>query len=252
MMHVITVSLEKGKAIMIYLIIPAYNEEKRIAKTLDSFIHFIKEKQKPWHILVVVNGSSDQTERIVFQYVSQFSCISILNVTEKGKGRALKCGFQEALQHKENDVIGFVDADGATGPESFDSLLVTLEQHNKDVVIGSRYMPQKHTKRIWYKAIGREMVYHPLLYALFNVSFYDVQCGAKVFRKEVLQAIVPHLMISGWSIDLELLYLAKKRNFSIMEQSIMWRDQQDSKFTIFGGMIMIFDLFRLRYWHRNR
>lgn len=234
---------------MISIIIPAYNEQSRIARTLEMYVQYAKQHNVSWNLLVVLNGCTDDTEKVVQEYSKKYPIISYIIASGKGKGVAIKEGFLHAL-HQNNTAIGFVDADGATEPKEFHRLCFRLfNQNNVDVVIGSRYMPENNVSRPLYKSIGRTIVYHPLLYFLFGFNFYDIQCGAKVFKRSVIFSIASRVTTPGWSIDPELLYLSKKQGYEIVEVSIMWRDQSESKFTIGAGVKMIADLFRLRYQH---
>lgn len=232
---------------MISIIIPAYNEELRIAKTLQEYANYSKIHNLSWQFLVVLNGCTDNTQWVVQQHARLYPAILYITIKEAGKGRAIKEGFLESLKYK-NSAIGFVDADGAILPEDFHSLCEKLNEYC--VVIGSRYMPEHNVKRPLYKMIGRKIIYHPLLYFLFGFSFYDMQCGAKIFKREVIENIAAQLTATNWSIDPELLYLAKKYHYSILEVPIFWKDQSESKFTVCGGINMIFDLFRLYYIHK--
>jgi len=232
---------------MVSIIIPAYNEESRIAKTLQEYENYNKTHNVSWQFIVVLNGCTDRTENVVKQHARLYSTISYIKIKEKGKGRAIKAGFLEALTLK-NNAIGFIDADGAILPEDFRTLCNKISDY--DVVIGSRYMPESNVKRPLYKMLGRKIVYHPLLYFLFGFSFYDMQCGAKIFKREVVEHIVKNLTATNWSIDPELLYLAKKNHYFILEVPISWQDKAESKFTVCGGINMMFDLFRLYYIHK--
>jgi len=235
---------------MISIIIPAYNEQSRIARTLEAYTQYAKQHNLPWELLVVLNGCTDNTEKIVALYTKKHSNVSCITAPNKGKGTAIKAGFSRTLK-KNSMYIGFVDADCATEPQAFHELYSQLiGTGNPDIVIGSRYMPHKNTSRPFYKSIGRKIVYHPLLYVLFGFNFYDIQCGAKIFKRSAVTAITPHLTTTGWSIDPEILYVAKKQNYTIVEVPIKWSDQKESKFTVGAGIKMVADLFRLRYQHR--
>jgi len=236
---------------MISIIIPAYNEQSRIARTLEVYVEYAKKQNLQWDILVVLNGCIDDTEKVVVSFVKKYQNVSYITATNKGKGVAIKEGFLHALKNKNNKGIGFVDADCATGPSEFHSLCSRLfEARAVDIVMGSRYMPQANVRRPFYKSVGRKIVYHPLLYLLFGFNFYDIQCGAKIFKRFVVESVVSHLMTSDWSIDPEILYLSKKQGYSIVEMPIEWHDQKESKFTVGAGIKMIGDLFWLRYQHR--
>src|ERR1700731_3817193 len=105
----------KKREYMITIIIPAYNEELRIAKTLQEYANYNKIHDLNWQFIIVLNGCTDNTEWVVQQHARLYPAISYITIEEKGKGRAIKAGFLESLKH-ENYAIGFIDADGAILP----------------------------------------------------------------------------------------------------------------------------------------
>lgn len=234
------------------IIIPAHNEKRRIEKTIQAYHQFFAEKKKSnlldFELVVVLNGCTDNTLAIVESLCKQLPTIVIVNLADAGKGLAIKAGFVDAVR-RANDLIGFVDADMATSPEAFYALIQNITPN--DGVIASRYMPGALVSppRPWYKRWGSRVVYEPLVKLLFNLSYCDLQCGAKVFKRKTIEAIVPHLVIHGWAIDLELLYLCKKYRLHIKELPTVWHDQTDSKLTMGAGMHMLGAVFGLRLWH---
>lgn len=231
------------------LIIPAHNEEKRIARTLHAYADFFITHHIDAEILVVLNACSDNTLEVVLAVQQTYPLIRFLNLKEGGKGYAIKEGFKDALS-RANDAIGFVDADMATSPDQFSRLIMSLDRY--DGVIASRYMPGSHVypPRPLIKRWGSKLVYEPLIWLLFGMRYYDYQCGAKLFKRNVLEKIVPELVIRQWAFDVELLYLCKKYGFRIKEIQTEWHDQADSKLRIMkSGMRMLSTLIWLRLYH---
>lgn len=233
------------------IVIPAYNEEKRIGKTLETYHAFLSQQKAitNYRFIVVLNGCRDNTLDVVTAYQQKLGTIHIVSVTEAGKGLALKIGFQEALQC-DVDFIGFSDADMATRPEYFYALIDNIGQH--DGIIASRYMKESKVvpARPFIKEWGRRLVYQPLVRVLFGLRFADYQCGAKLFRRQVIAKIASYLSVRQWAFDVELLYLCKKYGFIIKELPTVWHDQADSKLNIrSGGFPMLSHLFKVRWHH---
>jgi len=238
----------------ISIIIPAYNEEGRIERTVRAYHQFFSEKQQQnnlaFELVIVLNGCKDKTLRVVEQVRNDLgSQIIVINLREAGKGLAIKAGFADALT-RENDLIGFVDADMATAPTAFYDLI--MNSNNADGVIASRYMPgAKITpERPAYKRWGSRLIYEPYVWLLFGLSYYDYQCGAKLFKRAVIERITPQLTVAQWAFDVELLYLCKKNGFIIKEIPTVWHDQADSKLTLRGGLRMFGALFDV--WKRHK
>ena len=258
----------------ISIIIPAYNEQTRIEKTVRAYHQFFTKKQEQtnvfFELVIVLNGCRDNTLAVVQRVQNDLnSNIIIINMPEAGKGLAIKKGFIDALS-RENDLIGFVDADMATAPAAFYDLIINLQNDTKnflvrgphtkgnqewgyDGVIASRYMPgAKITpERPAYKRWGSRIIYEPYVWLLFGLSYYDYQCGAKLFKRTVIEKIAPQLTVAQWAFDVELLYLCKKNGFIIKEVPTVWHDQADSKLTLRGGLRMFGALYRVWKQHAH-
>lgn len=241
----------------ISITVPAYNEADRIGGTLRAYHHFFSVlKQKDvvdFELLVVLNGCKDNTLEVVVQV--QQECgpeIRIIDLVESGKGLAIIAGFQDALA-RENDYIGFVDADMATEPVHFYELYEKMNGHGG--VIGSRYMRESdiYPKRPWIKEWGRKLIYNNLVRMLFDIKYVDTQCGAKLFKREVIAAIIDQMSEGQWAFDVELLYLAKKNKFNVIEIPTVWYDKAGSKFATYNaGMKMLKSLFSLAEHHKKK
>jgi len=233
----------------ISIIIPAYNEERRIKRTLLAYNQFFNEVKKrgdfEFEFVVVLNGCKDNTLGVVHEVSEQIGNIIIIDLPQAGKGYAIKSGFADALT-RDNDLIGFVDADMATAPEAFDDLILNIGEY--DGIIASRYMEgaQVYPPRPWIKRWGSRLIYESLVWLLFGLKYGDLQCGAKIFTRETVAAIVPHLKIRQWAFDVELLYLCKRFGFKIKEYPTVWHDQSGSKLTLRSGFYMLGSIVKLR------
>ncbi|MEK6817204.1 MAG: glycosyltransferase, partial [Nanoarchaeota archaeon] len=197
------------------IIIPAYNEEKRIGETLDSNLRFFKALKKnkilDFEIIVVVNGSSDKTFDIVKDFSKKNKELKYLNLKRGAKGYAVIEGFKEALKSDSN-LIGFKDADMATSPEAFYDLVNKI--NNYDGIIASRYVkgsiinPKPSLERIFASRIFNFMIR-----TILGLQFKDTQCGAKLFKRKTLEKTIPRLTLSQLAFDVDLLYNIKKQGF---------------------------------------
>ncbi len=231
------------------IIIPAYNEEKRITKTLknySSYFNKLSKKEKfSYNLLIVVNASTDSTLDIVKKYKKKNPSISFLNLKNPGKGNAVISGFNEAVR-KNFDIIGFVDADMATSPEAFHLLLKELNSY--DGVIGSRYIPGAvMSPKPGLKRIIVSRIFNFLARAMFLMPYRDTQCGAKIFRLNALEKSLPKLTMSQWAFDVELIYTLRKLGYIIKESPTSWSDQKYSNINFMkAGPKMALGIINLR------
>ncbi|MEM3405627.1 MAG: glycosyltransferase [Candidatus Pacearchaeota archaeon] len=232
------------------IIIPAYNEEKRISKTLKEYCSFFQEKKKnkeiDFEIIVVINNTTDRTEDIVKNYQKQYKELKYLNFKQGGKGFAIIEGFKEALKDKKNFFIGFVDADASTSAEEYYKLLKNINDY--DGIIASRYVkgsivkPKQSIQRI---IVSR--IFNFLVRFLFLLPYKDTQCGAKIFKRKVIEKILPQIGITEWAFDVDLLYKIQKSGFKIKEHFTIWADKKYSKINLKKASLqMFFAIIQLR------
>jgi len=221
----------------ISIVIPAYNEEKRIGKTLERVYEYFKKKKTEFEIIVVDDGSNDRTVEIVEKFSSDKKEIRILKHEKNmGKGKAVKTGILDA----KGNLILFTDADLSTPIEEFEKLKKKIE-NGYDIAIGSRALkgskiviPQPFYRRI----IGRIF---PLLVRLIVIKdFKDTQCGFKLFKKEVAKKIFSQLKTEGFAFDVEVLARGKKENFKIAEVGVLWYNSPESKVSILKSPFKMF------------
>lgn len=234
----------------ISIIIPAYNEEKRIGKTLESYKVFFKEKKrkkeiKDFEIIVVINNTTDNTEEIVKKYLKTNKELNYLNFKRGGKGFAVIEGFKKALK-RNFELIGFVDADMATGPEDFYDLVKNIEDY--DGIIASRYLKGAVVKpKQSMQRIIASRIFNLLIKTLFLIHYKDTQCGAKLFKRKTIEAVIDDLIITKWAFDVDLLYQLKKKGFKIKEFPTIWSDKEYSKINFKkAGPKMVLAVIRLR------
>lgn len=233
----------------IAIIIPAYNEERRIGKTLEAYGGFFSRmadaKIADCKIIVVINNTTDNTEQIVKAMARKHKNISYIDMLSGGKGRAVIEGFKIALQ-KDFDLIGFVDADMATSPEEFFKLVES--GRNSDGAIADRYLPgsEIHPAPSIKRLIAKRS-FNFLIRSLLLMPFGDTQCGAKVFKKKALATVIERLSMSQWAFDAELLYHLHTHGFRILPVPTKWYDREYSTLNFWrAGPWMALGVIRLR------
>ncbi|MDP2925985.1 MAG: glycosyltransferase [Nanoarchaeota archaeon] len=239
--------------VRVCIVIPAYNEEQRIGKTLEGYASFFSEKKKnkflDFEILVVINNTQDRTEEIVKSYSKKYKEINYLNFLQGGKGFAIIEGFKYAVE-KRFELIGFVDADMATPPEAFNDLILHIK--NFDGVIPNRWDKRSNIKTkqtILRRILSRG--FNVIVRSLFLFSHRDTQCGAKLFKRELLINIIPKLGSSlKWSFDVDLLFYSRRAGARIKSIPTTWEDKTNSTVNLRRTPITMFlSVIRLRIIH---
>ena len=227
------------------ILIPAYNEADRIGPVLRDYAKFFRDNYSaPFELMVVLNGCRDNTLEVVQCAAADYPEIKSLNFPAPiGKGGALIEGLKLA---SKADLIGYVDADGATAPKAF----LDLVRHcgEADCVIGSRWIPgavlrqqQSRKRQIFSRC------FHLLVQVLFQMNIVDTQCGAKVMRREAVQRIHSSLRIADVAFDINLLYCLKREGFTIREEPTEWTDKAGSKIRLNRGSLgIVLSVVRLR------
>lgn len=231
------------------IIMPAYNEEKRIGKTLETYSEYfnglVREKIIDYEILVVINNTKDRTADIVRGFCFSNKRILYLDLEKGGKGHAVIEGFKDTLK-RNSDFIGFVDADMATLPEAFFELVKNIGRF--DGVIASRWVKGAIvTPRPSFRRKIARWMFNSLIKALLFLPYRDTQCGAKVFRKQAIEGVLSNLTMSRWAFDVDLLYSLRKIGFRIKEIPTVWADKEYSKINFWSaGPWMALGVIRLR------
>jgi glycosyltransferase involved in cell wall biosynthesis len=209
----------------ITIIIPAYNEEKRISRCLQRTIDFCNSRRWEYEIIIVEDGSTDGTVKVIRELISKNDRIKLISNKERlGKGGAITNGFSLA----EKKYVGYMDADLSADPGEFDRLLPFIDQF--DIVVGSRIL------RGGLPAIKRPFTrsflshcYAKLFRLLFKVEIHDPQCGFKLFRSGAANNLFAQTETRGFAFDSELLIKALTSGMTIKEVPIIWEHDSDSK-----------------------
>lgn len=225
------------------IIIPAYNEEERLPPSLEKIDKFFQEQDYFSEVIVVENGSSDNTLRIAQDIADEMPSLRVYHEKARGKGLAIKRGMLEA----SGKYRFLCDAD----------LSMPIDQVNRflppalktvDVAIGSREVPgsRRFDEPAYRHLIGR--VFNTMVRWLLLPGLQDTQCGFKCFRDEVAEIVFPLQSLDGMSFDAEVLYIARKKGFNIVEVPIDWYHDPDSRVRLVKDSLrMGWDLLKIRW-----
>jgi glycosyltransferase involved in cell wall biosynthesis len=227
------------------LLIPAYNEEKRIEPVLRAYAEYFKTQYKGgFQLVVVLNGCRDNTMGVVKRVAVDYPAISAIEFADPiGKGGALIEGLKLAPLA---DVIGYVDADGATPPHAFHDLVRRID--DADCVIGSRWLPGAvlHVEQSSKRQFASR-VFHLIVEVFFQMHIRDTQCGAKVMRRAAVERVHSTLRIADMAFDINLLYSLHQAGFRILEVPTEWTDKIGSKVALFRtSLTMFLSVLRIR------
>ena len=220
------------------ILIPAYNEERRIEPVLRDYAQFFGTHYSgKFQLDVVLNGCTDNTLGVVQRVAAEYPAVRALEFKEPiGKGGALIEGLKLALHA---DLIGYVDADGATPPHAFLDLVRHIGA--ADCVIGSRWLPGAviHQSQTGNRQFASR-VFHLIVQLLFWLNIRDTQCGAKVMKREAVEKIHSNLSIADMAFDINLLVALKRAGFRIQEVPTEWTDQAGSKVALGRSSLTMF------------
>ncbi|MBV9278992.1 MAG: glycosyltransferase family 2 protein [Chloroflexi bacterium] len=205
------------------IVIPAYNEERRLPATLQRLHAYLCQRPYTWEIHVVSNGCTDDTDGVVRRAQARIPNLHLTSVRERGKGLACKDG---ALRSR-GQVIFLCDADLSMPPEELAGFIAMLD--SADVVVGSREAPGAHRYREpWVRHLmGRG--FNWLVRLLLVPGIRDTQCGFKAFRRAAARELFGKQAVVGWGFDVELLFLARKRGCAVRELPIDWYFDADTR-----------------------
>lgn len=211
------------------IVIPVYNEEKRISSCLKRMLEFCKNVNSELEVIIVDDGSIDKTVQIAKEFEASCRNIRVISWSDRrGKGMSVK----GAGRLSSKDYICYMDADLATDPSEFGMLLSYKEDY--DVVIGSRNIPGKRICKInrpfhrGFFSRGYSLAFR----ALFRAQIYDPQCGFKLFRRDVFLRIFDNMQSRSFAFDSEVLVTAILLGYRVKEVPISWRHVNGSKISV--------------------
>jgi len=209
------------------IVVPAYNEEHRIAPTLARLAAYLSSQAMRWEIVVVDDGSRDATCAVVEAAMARIPELRLVRQTpNRGKGAAVRLGMREA----RGQIRVMSDADGSMPPEQLPRLLAPILACTADIAIGSRYADgaRSNVKQPWYRVVWSRLANRVIQRSLVP-GVRDTQCGFKAFTAEAARALFGVGRIDGWAFDLEILALARRTGFAIAEVGVEWTDDRRSR-----------------------
>ena len=230
--------------VFISIIIPVYNEEKRIEAFLTDVVTFLAGQTYSYEVIIVNDGSIDATVKLAKKVLGQYipDKFQILEPgTNQGKGAAVKVGMLAA----QGEYVFFIDADGSTAIQEIDNFIPTF---SPEIDIYMAVRTKKHFapfKRVFF---GKG--YIKLANFLLGLSISDFTCGFKCYRLEAAQKIFSRQLLKNWSFDAEDLYIAHRKGFKIKEIPVYWKHVGGSKVKVLKNIIVCgWDLFLIKYYN---
>lgn len=223
------------------IIIPAYNEEDRLPQTLEQVFSFLSTQSYSAEVFVVENGSRDRTYQIAQSFAERCSQLRVLRAPDRGKGLAVRLGMLEA----RGEYRFMCDADLSMPVSEINRFLPPILT-DFDIAIASREAPGAvRYNEPEYRHVGGRAV--NMMIRLFALpGLHDTQCGFKCFRASVATELFQLQTLDGWSFDIELLYLARKRGYKVVELPIPWYFNPESKLnTISDAAKMGLDILKI-------
>ena len=228
----------------ISIVIPAYNEAARIERTLGRVLQCVRERQWDAEVLVVDDGSSDDTAVIVRSHMQESPELYLIqNPGNRGKGYSVRNGLLQAA----GEIVMFTDADLSAPMEEADRLFAAIED-GADVAIGSRWLDRSRQtlhQPLYRRFFGR--CFNALTRAVMGLPYADTQCGFKAFRRKTAQVIFRLQRVERWGFDPEILFIARKLGFTIAEVPVSWGHDERSKISYLrDGSRMLQDMATIR------
>ncbi len=231
------------------VVVPAFNEERRLPPTLIDIIDFFDRKAISYEVLVIDDGSSDTTAEVVRKFERVRNQVRLIQLPKNyGKGHAVRLGV---LNSRGQRII-FADADGAAPIQEFDRLESAISE-GADIAIGSRALASADTKvatSIHRRLFGR--VFNKCVNLILLPTIADTQCGFKMFTRKTAMFLFRKQRADRFSFDVELLYMAHKANLNVKEVPINWTNVPGSKVNLVRDSLAMFrDVLRFRVIHRG-
>jgi glycosyltransferase involved in cell wall biosynthesis len=231
---------------MVYvdIVIPVLNEQVALPICIEKLQDYISSNiRETCNIIIADNGSDDDTPNISRKLTSKYKNLSYIRIPERGRGLALKTVWGKS----EADIVCYMDVDLSTDLKSLPSLINNLVS-DYDIAIGSRLSKgSKVTDRSFQRGLTSRG-YNMLLKLIFFNKFHDAQCGFKGLRTSVAKNILPLIKDNKWFFDTELLLIAEKSNYRIINIPVSWKDDKDSRVNVVKTIIQdLKGMFRLRF-----
>ncbi len=228
------------------VIIPAYNESRRLPETILDLDRHLSKAEYSYEILVVDDGSTDNTAEIVTKMAKDVSHLKLSHFEQnRGKGAVVRDGMLMA----KGKVRLFMDADNATTVDQFERMRPLLEKEKCDVVIGSRALKESRMEppEPLIRQIPGKMG-NLFIQLLLLPGLWDTQCGFKAFTEEAAEKVFKLVKITGWGFDIEALSLAKQLGFKLKEVPVVWVNKEGSKVKASAYLKVLLETIKIRVW----
>ncbi len=227
------------------IVIPAFNESNRIPATLDSVVNCIRQRGWSAEVVVVDDGSRDRTPEVVLDFATRAPEVRLLrNPANRGKGYSVRSGLLQAL----GEVVMFTDADLSAPIEEAEGLFAAIAG-GADIAIGSRWLErarQSIRQPLYRQFFGR--CFNAVTRLVMGLPFADTQCGFKAFTRAAAQTIFQLQTIDRWGFDPEILFIALKRGYRIVEVPVSWAHDERTRISYLkDGMRMLEDIAIVRW-----
>ncbi len=234
------------------VIIPAYNEEKRIVRTLEKTLDFLAAQDYDSEILVVCDGNTDRTQEVALSYAgrTRVAVQALRYEPNRGKGHAVRYGMLRG----SGDILLFMDADYAVPFEEAEKGLRLLAE-GYDIAIASRALPDSLVKKKQNFFRGLSSKVYTLIQSLYlGIHYPDTQCGFKLFTRRAARDLFGRQKLDSVIFDPEILWLAKKSGYRVVEFPVEWHHVEDSQIvydSLRKSLFIFEELFRIRRLHRD-
>ncbi len=209
------------------VVIPAYNEEERLKRYVPGMVEFLQSKRRPFEIVVVNDGSRDNTAEVARELAQTFPMLRLIDLNpNRGKGGAVKAGMLAA----RGEYVLFTDADQSTPISEVDKLLQEMEAEGYDIAIGSRSMPGARVEQpqAWHRALaGKLFGVGTRLLCIHGI--HDTQCGFKAMKHAVAQKVFTQVTSDTAIFDIEMLVIATREGYRIAEVAVQWVHDPDTR-----------------------
>lgn len=227
------------------IVIPAFNERARIPATLKTVMRCVREKQWNAEVIVVNDGSTDNTAELVREIAATAPEIHLLeNEGNRGKGYSVRNG----ILHAQGEIVMFTDSDLSAPMEEAERLFAAITG-GADIAIGSRWLEsgrQTHRQPLYRQFFGR--CFNAVTRLVMGLPFVDTQCGFKAFTRSAAQTVFQLQTIERWGFDPEILFIALKRGFTVKEVPVSWAHDERSRMSYLkDGMQMLKELALIRW-----
>src|ERR1035441_87207 len=231
------------------IVIPAYNESARIPATLASVVACVRAQGWSAEVIVVNDGSTDSTAQLVRDFAREAAEVRLIeNPGNRGKGYSVRAGILQA----QGEVALFTDADLSAPIEEAERLFDAIRQ-GADIAIGSRWLEsarQTHRQPFFRQVFGR--CFNAVTRAVMRLPFADTQCGLKAFTRQAAQTVFQLQTIERWGFDPEILLIALKRGFRVVEVPVSWANDERTRMSYLRDGIKVLEEIIIIRWNAFR